>query len=233
MSRLIAVFMRHGALKHPAGIAGGNLPFPLTAAGEEQAVEAAHRLAALADEMDFKVDDDIECSPNEAAWQTAAIVGEELEERHTRGYRALERAEMAGRSLGSVANLKVAQIESMIKEDPRFSKAPKGWLSKTDYRPPFAGVETLGAAGERLGGFVRRRVEEMWPHLTGDTFKVFVGHNSALMHAAAHLDVLPTKRAAQLALPHAAWALIEFNAAGRCTLVDADWRKPKKGDSED
>ena len=233
MSRLIAVFMRHGALKHPAGVAGGNLPYPLTAAGENQAADAAHRLAALADEMGFKIDDDLECSPNEAAWQTAAIMGEDLEDLTTRGYRALERAEMAGRGLGSAANLKVAQIETLIEEDPRFSNAPKGWLTKTDYRPPFAGVETLGTTGERVGGFVRRRAEEMWPHLTGDTLKVFVGHGSALIHAAAFLDVIPTKRAAQLALPHAAWALIEFNAAGRCTLIDADWRKPKKGDGED
>jgi hypothetical protein len=73
----------------------------------------------------------------------------------------------------------------------------------------------------------------LWPHLTGDTLKVFVGHGSALIHAAAFLDVLPKNRAAQLALPPAGWILIEFNAAGRCTLVDADWRKPKKGDGED
>ena len=233
MSRLIAVFMRHGALKHPAGVVGGNLPFPLTAAGENQAADAGQRLAARADEMGFKIDDDLECAPNEGAWQTAAIIGEELEDLTDRGYRALERAEMAGRSLGSATNLKVAQIESLIDEDPRFTKAPKDWLSKTDYRPPFAGAETLGAAGERLGGFVRRRAEEMWPHLTGDTLKVFVGHSSALIHAAAYLDVLPAKRAAHLALPHAACALIEFDARGRCSLVSADWRKPKKGDGED
>jgi hypothetical protein len=73
----------------------------------------------------------------------------------------------------------------------------------------------------------------MWPHLTGDTLKVFLGHGSALLHAAAYLDVLPAKRAAQLALPHAGWALIEFNAAGQCTLLSTDWRKPKKGDGED
>jgi 2,3-bisphosphoglycerate-dependent phosphoglycerate mutase len=233
MSRLIAVFMRHGALKHPAGIAGGNLPYPLTAAGENQVADAGHRLAALADDMGFKIEDDLECSPNEGTWQTAAIVGEELEDLTHRSYRALERAEMAGRSLGSVANLKLTQIESLVEDDARFTKAPKGWQSKTDYRPPFAGAETLGGAGERLGGFVRRRVEEMWPHLTGDTLKVFVGHGSALIHGAAFLGVIPKKRAAQLALPHTAWALIEFNAAGQCTLIDADWRKPKKGDGED
>jgi 2,3-bisphosphoglycerate-dependent phosphoglycerate mutase len=234
MSRLIAVFMRHGALKHPAGVAGGNLPYALTAAGENQAADAAQRLADLAADMDFKVDDDLECSPNEAAWQTAAILGEELEDITDRqGYRAVERAELAGRSLGSVANLKTTHIETLIEDDPRFTKAPKDWLARTDYRPPFAGVETLGGAGERLGDFVRRRIEELWPHLTGDTLKVFVGHGSALIHAAAFLDVLPKNRAAQLALPPAGWILIEFNAAGRCTLVDADWRKPKKGDGED
>jgi 2,3-bisphosphoglycerate-dependent phosphoglycerate mutase len=233
MSRFIAVFMRHGALKQPAGIVGGNLPFPLTAAGENQAADAGQRLAALADEMNFKVDDDLECSPNEGVWQTAAIIGEELEDLTHRSYRALERAEMSGRSLGSAANLKAAQIKSLIEEDLRFTNAPKDWLSNSDYRPPFAGVETLGAAGERLGGFIRQRTGEMWPHLTGDTLKVFLGHGSALLHAAAYLGVLPAKRAARLALPHAGWALIEFNAAGQCSLLSADWRKSRKGDGED
>ena len=232
MARLIAVFMRHAALKQPAGVPGTNLPFPLTAAGEGQASKAAARLHALADKMACKIDDDIECSPNQGAWQTAAILAEDLEETTFRGYRAVERAELAGRSLGAAGNLKTAQLDSLVAEDPRFTKAPKNWLTNTDYRPPFAGAETLGAAGERVGGYLRRRVEEMWPHLTGDTLKVFVGDSSALIHGAAYLGALPPKRAPQLSLAPATWALIEFRASGRCTLLSADWRKPQKADGE-
>jgi len=232
MSRLIAVFMRHAALKQPAGVPGTNLPFPLTAAGESQASKAAARLHALADKMDCKIDDDIECSPNQGAWQTAAILAEDLEETTFRGYRAVERAELAGRSLGSAGNLKTAQLDALIAEDPRFTKPPKNWLTQTNYRSPFAGAETLGAAGERVGDYVRRRVEEMWPHLTGDTLKLFIGDSSALIHAAAHLGAIPDKRAPQLSLANASWALIEFRASGRCTLLSADWRKPQKTDGE-
>ncbi|MDA0369508.1 MAG: histidine phosphatase family protein [Proteobacteria bacterium] len=232
MSRLIAVFMRHAALKHPTGLPGTNLPFPLTAAGESQASKAANRLHALADEMDCKIDDDIECAPNQGPWQTAAILAEDLEALTHRGYRAVERAELAGRSLGAGGNLKTAQLESLIADDPRFTKTPKNWLTHTDYRPPFAGAETLGATGERLGGYVRRRAEEMWPHLTGDTLKVFVSDSSALIHGAAYLDAVPAKRAPQLSLALASWALIEFRASGRCTLLSADWRKPQKADGE-
>ena len=65
MSRFIAVFMRHGALNHPAGVVGGNLPFPLTATGENQAAEAGQRLAALAEEMGFKVDEILVIGRNE------------------------------------------------------------------------------------------------------------------------------------------------------------------------
>lgn len=233
MSRLVAVFLRHAALEQPAGVPAANLPHSLTAKGEDQATKVAQRLHALAEDMDFKIDDDIECAPAQAAWQTAAITAEELDDMTGRGYRAVERAELAGRSLGAAANLKTTQIETLIAEDLRFTKPPKNWLTRPEYRPPFPGAELLGAAGERVGGFIRRRAEEMWAHLTGDTLKVFVGHGSALVQAAAHLGALPAKTAAQRVLPHVAWALIEFRASGRCTLLSAEWRKPQKGDKPD
>ncbi len=233
MSRLIAVFMRHAVLDQPKGVPAANLPHALTAKGEDEASDAAHRLQALAEKMDCKIDDDIECAPSQPVWQTAAILGEELDDITGRGYRAVERSELAGRSFGGAANLTLKEIETLVAEDPRFTKPPKTWLAKPDYRPPFPGAESLGAAGERVGGFIRRRAEEMWPHLTGDTLKVFVGHGATLVHAAAWLGAIPAKSAPQKVLPHAHWALIEFRASGRCTLLDADWRKPAKTDTPD
>jgi len=233
MSRLIAVFLRHAQLEQPKGVPAANLPHGLTAKGEDQAADAAQRLHALAEEMDFKIDDDLECGASQPVWQTAAILGEELDDLTGRRYRAVERSELMGRSLGGAANLTVKQIETLIAEDPRFTKPPKAWLSNPAYRPPFPGAETLGAAGERAGGFIKRRAEEMWPHLTGDTLKVFVGHGATLVQAAAWLGAIPAKTAAQKVLPHAHWALIEFRASGRCTLLSAAWRKPAKTDTPD
>jgi 2,3-bisphosphoglycerate-dependent phosphoglycerate mutase len=232
MSRLIAVFLRHAELDQPKGVPAANLPHALTADGEDQATEAGQRLFALAEEFGAKIDDDIECSPTQAAWQTAAIIAEELDGLTGRDYRTVERSELAGRSLGSAANLGIRETETLIAEDPRYKKPPKGWLTQPDFRPPFPGAESPNAAGERVGEFVRRRAEEMWPHLTGDTLKLFVGHGSALVAAAAWLGAVP-RTAPLKVLPHAQWALIEFNARGRCTLLDAAWRKPAKSDTPD
>jgi 2,3-bisphosphoglycerate-dependent phosphoglycerate mutase len=124
---------------------------------------------------------------------------------------------LAERSVGSAANLSVAQIRDIIHRDPRFPDLPEGWKSDSHYRLPLQGAESLVEAGERVAAHLRQAISDLPVMPDVSRLKLFVGHGAAMRHAAWHLGVLEFQQLAQLSMYHGHPVFIE-------SLPDGSWR---------
>lgn len=199
MSELIAVFIRHGDYQQLPGTPSAHQPFPLTDMGIKQARKAAALVREMAEQNHWQINSEIHCSNLLRAWQTADIIGQQLDGRFSlSGYDAL-----AERSMGSAANLTLMQIEDVLVADPRFKPPSANWKSDSHYRLPLQGAESLLEAGERIAGHVRKQMEILQNKGSARLMQLFVGHGAAFRHAAHHLGVLEFEQIAKLSMYHA------------------------------
>ncbi len=220
MSELIAVFIRHGDYQQLPDTPSAHQPFPLTGAGMRQAHEAAILVREMAEQNHWQVNSEIQCSNLLRAWQTADIIGRQLDGRFTlSGY-----DELAERSMGSAANLTLTQIEDVLDKDPRFKTPPANWKSDSHYRLPLQGAESLLEAGERIADHVRKQMEALQQKGNARLMQLFVGHGAAFRHAAHHLGVLEFEQIAKLSMYHATPVAMAVVPGRAWRHVAGDWK---------
>ncbi|MFV9615947.1 MAG: histidine phosphatase family protein [Gammaproteobacteria bacterium] len=202
MARLIVAFVRHGEYQQPPGVPSAHLPYPLTSAGINQAVDAAESLKNTADEENWDIYPVIDSSRQLRGWQTASIIASELKQHADSDVTVESYEQLAERCLGSAANLTVEQIESVVAADPRYDPLPAGWKSDSYFRIPLQGAESLLQAGERVMQHVTDRADKLSKELPADTLKIFVGHGAAFRHAAVHMGLMTTEKAVALSMYH-------------------------------
>jgi len=129
MARLIAALIRHGDYAQLPNTPSAHQPFPLNAAGEQQARDAAVLLREACVRNGWQPEPCIDTSRMLRAWQTARIIAEELADMLPTGFTLASFDALAERSVGAAANLSVAQVERIIQQDPRFPDLPEGWKS--------------------------------------------------------------------------------------------------------
>lgn len=224
MPRLIAAIVRHGAYRQLPDTPSAHQPFPLVAAGEQQAREAAAGLRSLLAERQLSLFPQVDSSHLLRAWQTAQIMLQELTDLFPQppGLNGFD--ELAERSVGSAANLSIARIEAVVREDPRYPELPPDWKSDSRFRLPLQGAESLLQAGERVAAHLRTRMSALAETARADTLKLFVGHGAAFRHAAYHLGVLAYDDIKRLSMHHARPVLLEYRPEGPWRHVGGEWK---------
>lgn len=224
MARLIAALIRHGDYAQLPNTPSAHQPFALNTVGESQSRHAGIKLLETIEQNQWAVDASIDSSQLLRAWQTAKLIEEALapcvkEPMVVECFDAL-----AERSVGSVANLTVDQIEEIVLRDPRYSKLPSDWKASSHYKLPFQGAESLFEAGKRVAGHLSQRMDNLRQVAKVDTMKLFVGHGAAFRHAAYHFGVLSMKQIPKLSMYHASPVFLEYMHDNRWCHVAGEWK---------
>jgi len=232
MARLIAALVRHGDYAQLPETPSAHQPFPLNAAGEQHAREAAALLRDACARNGWQPEPCIDSSRMLRAWQTAQIIADELADLLPSGFSVSSFDALAERCVGAAANLSVAQIEAVIRCDPRFPDLPEGWKSDSHYRLPLQGAESLAEAGERVAVHLRQRIAGLAAAPGVTLLKLFVGHGAAMRHAAWQLGVLGFEQVAQLSMFHGRPVFIECLPDGSWCHAGGDWKVRSQGAME-
>jgi 2,3-bisphosphoglycerate-dependent phosphoglycerate mutase len=224
MARLIAALIRHGDYAQLPDTPSAHQPFPLNAAGERQARQAAALLRDACVRNGWQPESCIDSSRMLRAWQTARIIADELADLLPAGFTVASFDALAERCVGAAANLSVGQIEDIMHRDPRFTDLPEGWKSDSHYRLPLQGAESLAESGERVAAHLRQRTAGLAAAPATACLKLFVGHGAAMRHAAWHLGVLRLEQIAQLSMYHARPVFLECLPDGSWRHAGGDWK---------
>ncbi len=230
MARVIAALIRHGDYHQLADTPSALQPFPLNDEGVVQAKAGVKTLREIHKLHGWVLHPVIDSSRLLRAWQTAALMADELAAGLQVDLQIESYDELAERSVGSVANMTVRQIESVISKDPRFPSPPADWKSNSHYCLPLQGAESLLDAGQRVADHLEQRMQPLSEQCQVDTLKLFVGHGAAIRHAAYHMGVLAFEQIAQLSMYHCRPVFIERLDIGHWRHVAGDWKLRKRHD---
>ncbi|HAJ92839.1 MAG TPA: hypothetical protein DCO71_09560 [Gammaproteobacteria bacterium] len=223
MARLIAALIRHGDYHQLPDTPSAHQPYRLNNAGETQAQEGGQQLHDMIVRNDWTLVPSIDSSRLLRAWQTAVIFADGLAGLTPSMPQIVSYDELAERCVGSVANLTIAQIEAVLRQDPRVSDSPADWKADSHYRLPLQGAESLLEAGERVAAHLSQSMAALSTD-GPDRVKVFVGHGAAFRHAAYHLGVLAFEQLRQLSMFHCRPVMIEYLPGGQWHHVEGDWK---------
>ena len=223
MARRIAALLRHGDYCQRPDTPSALQPFPLNAAGEQQARAGASQLIDDLRGRDWQLHPVIDSSRLLRGWQTAQLVCEELAHLSGISCEVESFSDLAERSVGSAANLTVAEIEAIVEADPRYPSLPPDWKADSHFCLPLQGAESLLQAGERVAAHLRERMAQLGdvPH---DCVKLFVGHGAAFRHAACVLGAMPFGDIARLSMFHAVPVYLEMSDNGDWHHVGGEWK---------
>jgi len=232
MSKLIAAFIRHGDYHQLADTPSAHQPFALNQHGIDQALKAALHIQQVCKQNHWQIAPDIDSSQLQRAWQTARIIADYLQQQSyidTAVVNCFD--DLAERCVGSVANLTIEQIETLVHQDPRYVDPPPGWKADSHFQLPFQGAESLLDAGRRVAMHMVQQLEALkqtLQHDSGeDTLKLFVGHGASIRHAAYHLGILSFEHIARLSMHHASPVYFEFHSATRWQHIAGEWKVRK------
>jgi 2,3-bisphosphoglycerate-dependent phosphoglycerate mutase len=224
MPRLIAALIRHGDYKQLPETPSAHQPFPLTSKGKDQARQAGAALCETLKTRGWRLWPAVDSSQLLRGWQTAQIITNELSPHFDTDPSLNGFDNLAERGLGSAANLNLAMIEAIVREDPRFPELPPDWKSNSGFRLPLQGAESLLEAGERVAQHIERRMRELARQADCDTLKLFVGHGAAFRHAAFHMGVLSFEQIAQLSMYHAQPVFLEYRTKEGWHHIGGKWK---------
>jgi broad specificity phosphatase PhoE len=226
VSKIYAALIRHGDYDQLKNTPSALQPFALNIKGQAQAQQGALTLQEIASQLNATFDPQIHSSSLLRAWQTADIFKRHIQQLN----HILEVDDLAERSVGSVANLSLDQIEKVIKADPRYEKLPKDWKSDSHFRLPFIGAESLMQAGLRVASHLENTLQTVQTIEGENILKVFIGHGASFRHAAHVLKILGFNDIAKLSMYHAHPVVFEVSAKGNWKQVGGDWKVRKQTD---
>lgn len=227
MPRTIAALIRHGDYRQLADTPSALQPFPLTPLGRNHAATAADTVAEALGKYSWSLAPAIDSSQQLRAWQTADIIRQQLQTEGGCILQVESFAALAERSMGSVANLSIKQIESVLEQDPRYGIPPPNWKARSDYQLPLQGAESLTRAGQRVAGHLQSQMQSLQQTVSADTLKLFVGHGASFRHAAWQLGVLEFAQIAQLSMYHGSPVFLEYHNDGSWSHIAGHWKQRK------
>lgn len=210
-------FLRHGAYHQRDGAPSARQPFALTETGVDQARAGAAALATMIADRDLSPEPIIYASHQLRAWQTAHELLTQLRALGHHLDRIAETPALAERGVGSVANLTVAEIESVLRDDPRYALPTAGWKSDSDYRLPFEGAESLMEAGARVARHLETTAKP-------GKLTIHVGHGASFRHACHHLGLVEQDQIARISMFHARPSLICHDPHGKWSHLAGAWK---------
>ncbi|MBY6114421.1 histidine phosphatase family protein [Mameliella alba] len=222
--RAYVAFFRHGAYHQRKGVPSARQPWPLTEDGSAQARQGAILLARMIETHGLTPAPVMHSSHQLRAWQTAQHILQGLQAAGYPVETVAETPDLAERGLGSAANLTLAEIETALRDDPRYDAPPPGWKSDSEYCLPLEGAESLMQAGARVARHIRATAK---PGL----LTIHVGHGASFRHACHHLGLLGRDDIARLSMFHARPSLICHDPHGRWHHLAGDWKIRAAGDT--
>lgn len=200
------IFLRHSIYHQPEGLPSAHLPYSITQVGKQQAKFAADKIIDFHRKNQLKFPSEIECSTLLRAYETAKVIAEEIELVIGDEIRIKQSPFLCERSMGSMANLSVKEIEAIIKNDLRFDSPPKGWKSSATYRLPYVGAESLEDAGKRVANYILNPTKN-----SNQAYRILVGHGASFRHAAKEMGILKSDEIAKLSMHYAEPLAFEYN----------------------
>jgi 2,3-bisphosphoglycerate-dependent phosphoglycerate mutase len=223
MAKVILAFARHADYEQLAATPSAHQPFALNEQGVNQAKQQAQLFTELLQQKGWQLFPHIASSNMLRAWQTADIFKQSLQASITEEITIDCFDGLAERSVGSVANLSVEQIEQIIDSDPRYDVLPESWKSDSHFCLPFQGAESLLDAGKRVAECLQKQLEHIGETETIQV-KLVIGHGASFRHAAYHLGILEFEMIAKLSMYHAQPLLFEYDQ-GRWQHIAGEWKK--------
>ncbi len=231
MRRTIAALIRHGDYHQLKDTPSAWQPFPLNESGKTHALSAAQKLRDTLTEQSWFLHPQCDSSQLLRAWQTARIICDSLtDQAFTPHLKQVDTPTidsfdaLAERSVGSAANLTIAQIEDIIDHDPRFKSLPQDWKSNSYFCLPLQGAESLMESGKRVADHLLKKMSELQASVQQPTVKLFVGHGAAFRHAAYHLGILQFEQIAKLSMYHGQPVFIELLENGSWRHISGQWK---------
>lgn len=223
----VICLIRHGDYFQRKSAPSAHQPFALTGKGIEQAEAAIIALKSFAESQKITFNQTIYSSSLLRAWQTASIITRLKAEPLSID----SSIQLAERSVGYVANLTVAEIEQVLKTDPRYPAPPKNWKSDSDYCLPFEGAESLIQAGQRVSSYLKNIAS----NVKNKEMAIVVGHGAAFRHAAYHLGVLSKDEIARLSMYHCKPVFLQApeNLSDKWQHIAGDWKIRQQSEQPD
>lgn len=249
MARIIAALIRHGDYHQLEDTPSAWQPFALNEAGKNHAQAAAQSIEDILIEQNWLLHPCCDSSQLLRAWQTAEIIctafsrnaagnvsttDKELKNKHSYAINNVSDISidsfdaLAERSVGSAANLTIAQIEEIIQIDPRFEPLPENWKSNSSFCLPLQGAESLIDSGKRVADHLLKQMSDLKKSVKQPTLKLFVGHGAAFRHAAYHLGILQFEQIAELSMYHGQPVFIELLDDGTWVHIAGQWKVREK-----
>jgi len=200
----IFAFIRHGEYHQAPHTPSAHQATGLTEKGIAQSQQAITALTQFAAEHQLDIDPVIISSGLLRAWQTADEIGQQLvANHHIQHYRIEEHSLLNERSVGSMANLSVPEIEHLFNTDPRHAPLPSGWKSNSDFCLPVVGAESLLDAGTRVADCINQLQAAQQASAAPATLQIIVGHGASFRHAAYLAGVLSRADIAKYSMHYA------------------------------
>jgi len=208
--------IRHGAYHQLDNTPSALQPFPLSDEGQNHARQGARELAQGLQTLGWKETPQLHSSVLLRAWQTAEIYAQTL----GLSVPPEQSPALCERSVGSAANLSIKAIEALLADDPRYLPPPRDWKSRSDYRLPLPGAESLDEAGARVAQYI---LSQCAANGERKPVQLFVGHGAAFRHAARDLGILETAEIPGLSMHHGRGLLFEYRDKS-WTLLSGAWK---------
>jgi len=220
MSKIYAALIRHGDYEQLIDTPSAYQPFALNDEGKEQARQGAQALQRFAQELNCIFDPIIHSSSLLRAWQTADIFKQEVPT-----FKQINQFDvLCERSVGSVANLSIKQIDDVVISDPRYAPLPKDWKSNSHFCLPFIGAESLMDAGQRVAGHLKKTMSELEAPRDQNVLKIFIAHGASIRHAMHILGALNFDDIKNLSMHHAHPVLFEIDQDNQWHKAAGEWK---------
>lgn len=220
--------IRHGQYEQISQAPSALQPYPLTKEGIVTVRKEAEEFRLWVKQEAIRLNPEVHCSSLLRAWQTADIFIDVLSDLFPSKPQLIESYNLCERSVGSVANLTVMEIESLLQLDPRFEMPPEGWKSDSFYKLPFDGAESLIESGERASTHIKNQCSKQPEALT-----LFVGHGAAFRHAAYHLNVIKLCDIKKLSMHYGHPVAFELTEQGDVLELFGAWKQRTNQDAID
>lgn len=221
-------FIRHGQYQQLPDTPSARQPYPLTDAGVQGVRTQARHFADWLSETGYQLEAKVHCSTSLRAWQTAEIYREELSDFFAGESSCNSFSCLCERSVGTVANLSVREIERIVALDPRLPPLPDGWKSISDFRLPFDGAETHMEAGAR----VSEHLKALPIFEANNRIQLMVGHGASIRHASYHLSVINLSDIKCLSMFYGQPVVFEKRNTGWIQLF-GNWKRRQTPDPTD
>lgn len=221
---MLIALIRHADYHQRKDAPSAQQPYPLTDAGAIEAARQAQLLQHRASIEGWQIAPQLHCSNLLRAWQTAHIFAQQLNQSGDQEFVVAETPALIERSVGSLANLTVEEIEHVLTQDPRHQTPSSGWKSDAHYRLPVNGAESLKEAGLRVARFIESQVSRQHSH----HLQLFFGHGAAFRQAACHLGVITEEHTIQLSMYHAHPVILKFNNE-QWQHIAGEWKQRAAG----